>query len=107
MKKNPLRYLSLLSLLGILGFITDNAGFHGFWGFLGYLGFGKIIPDERFKDNINKAAKNAFLTSILIFPLATVAVAITDNPMIYAFAFAINFGVQMLIFGISLSYYER
>lgn len=107
MKKNPLRYLSLLSLLGLLGFITDNAGFYGFLGFLGYLGFGKIIPDERFKDNVNKAAKNAFITSLLIFPLSTIAAAITHNPMIYAFAFAINFGVQMLIFGISLSYYEK
>lgn len=107
MRKNPLRYLSLLSLLGILGFITDNAGFYGFFGFLGYLGFGRIIPDERFKDNVNKAAKNAFLTSMLIFPFATIAGAITHNPMIYAFAFAINFGVQVLIFGISLSYYEK
>jgi len=108
MKKNSAWYLGFLGLLGLLGLFTNNPGFYGFFGFFGFFAYRKIIFDERFKENFNKAAKNAFLSGILFYPLvATYAAFTSSDALVYSFAFAINFALQMIIFSLSLSYYER
>ncbi len=104
--KNNMQYLGFLGFLGLLGLFTDNVGFYGFFGAFGFFAYRKVIPDERFKENLGKAATNSFVASILVFALfATLGSlkAITD---IYVIGFMLNFGLQMLIFSLSLTYYE-
>ncbi|MCG8402794.1 MAG: DUF3796 domain-containing protein [Firmicutes bacterium] len=105
--KNKLQYLGFLGFLGLLGFFTDNTGFFGFFGFLGFFAFKKIIPDERFKENVGNAAKNAFIVSIVFFALASTFASLVPITDIYVMAFALNFGIQILVFTFSLQYYER
>jgi len=107
-RRNGLWPLGFLGLLGLLGFITENTGFYGFFGFFGFFAYMGLLADERLKENINAAAKNAFLFTLVLYPLATVYAALNGNfQSVYAFAFAINFGVSMFIFGLSIAYYER
>ena len=96
--------MGLLGLLGLLGLITDNPGFYGFFGFFGFSGLLRSLPDEMFKQNVNKAAKNAFFTvanhisdggcywhPFSLFPFA----------LVFTFGFAVNFAVQILVFSFS------
>jgi len=106
---NRLWYLGFLGILGLLGLFTDNTGYYGFFGFLGFFAYKKITSDERFKENVCKAAKNSFISAIVFFPLAATFAAFTsiELKLVYSFAFAINFALQIVIFSISLSYYEK
>jgi hypothetical protein len=105
-QKTWLRYLGFLGLLGLLSLITDNTGFAGFFGFFGFFGFSTITPDERFQSNVNKAAKNAFIPSILGFAITTTYVTLSRNVLGFAAGFALTFAVQILTFSFSLQYYE-
>lgn len=105
--KNWLSLLGLLGFLGLLGPFTGNPGFYGFFGFFGYFGFANVIPDEMFKLNVNKAAKNAFLAGMVIYPIVVLAGAVSSYSLAFGLGFAINFAVQNLIFGISLVIYEK
>ncbi|OQB14499.1 MAG: hypothetical protein BWY15_01008 [Firmicutes bacterium ADurb.Bin193] len=87
--------------------VTDNPGFYGFYGFFGFISFFRIIPDEMFVQNVNKAAKNAFFAGLFIYPVIIVAGAFTSIPEMFAFGFAANFAIQLLIFSISLAIYEK
>src|SRR5690554_3250326 len=105
--KNRISLMGLLGLLGLLGLITDNPGFYGFFGFFGFWGFAKVLPDEMFKQNVNRAARNAFFTGLTIYPAVVVIGALSLFPiaLVYAFGFAVNFAVQILVFSFSLSAY--
>jgi len=105
--KNPLKYLGLIGLLGLLGLVTDNTGFYGFFGFFGFFAYNKILPDERLKLNLNKAARNAFASGIILFPFATTFAAFSSNASVYAYAYALNFALQILVYSFSLAYYEK
>jgi len=107
--KNNLRHLGWLGLLGILGFFIDNKGFYGFFGFFAFFAYSRVIPDELFKKNISKAGLNAFLTGIVFYPITTLFATITNFfpfETVYAFAYGINFGLQVLVFSFSLVVYE-
>lgn len=104
--KNNMQYLGFLGFLGLLGLLTDNVGFYGFFGFFGFFSYRKVIPDERFKENMGKAAINSFVASIIVFALSTTLGSLTEVADIYVIAFMLNFGLQMLIFSFSLTYYE-
>ena len=105
--KNWLQYIGLLGLLGFLGVFTPNAGFIGFFGFFGFLGFKDIIFDERFEANVNKACKNTFVLSIVLYAFITVLATLTTYPKYYAYAFPISFALQIITFSFSLQYYEN
>lgn len=105
--KNKMGLFGFLGLLGLLGLITDNPGFYGFFGFFAFFGFFNIIPDELFTLNVNKAAKNAFFTGLAIYPIIMVIGAFTSSSVAFAFGFAINFAIQIVVFSISLSLYEK
>jgi len=107
MKKSWLRYLGLLGFIGLLGNVTGNFGLYGFFGFFGFFGYERIVHDERFEANVNRAARNAFIFSLVIFAAAVVFVSFTSNTAAYAVAFAVSFAVQILAFSISLQYYEK
>jgi len=105
--KNRISLLGLFGFLGLLGLPTQNPGFYGFFGFFGFFGFAKILPDEMFRLNVNKASRNAFFTGLMLYPMVVVVGALTSIPLIYAFGFALNFAIQILVFSISLSVYEK
>lgn len=105
--RNSLGLLGFLGLLGLLGLVTDNPGFYGFFGFFGFFGFAKMLPDEMFRANVDRAARNAFVSSVLIYPIVVTWGAVTSSHMVFAVGFAISFAVQMVVFVFSLTAYER
>lgn len=107
MNKNWIMYLGFLGFLGLLSIYSKNLSYIGFFGFFGFFGFSKIINDERFSANINKAAKNAFLISIVLYPATTIFANLISNFSIFAYAYAINFALQILVFAVSLQYYDK
>ena len=105
--RNKMGLLGLLGFLGLLGLATQNVGFYGFFGFFGFFGFSRIIPDEMFELNMNKAAKNAFMAGLMIvFPVVAVLGQFTSLPLLYNWGFAANFAIQLLVFTFSLYWYE-
>lgn len=107
--KNWLPYMGFLGLLGLLAPFTHNPGFAGFFGFFAFFGFKNIVFDERFEANVNKACRNTFVLSILIYALSAVFASISTYTMtsIYTIAFAISFALQILVFTFSFQYYEN
>lgn len=107
--KNKLGLLGFLGLLGLLGFFTGNSSFYGFFSFFCFFIFSSVLPDELFKNNVKKAAKNAFFTSVLVFPVVALWSIVTsysiENGL--ALGFGLNFGLQAFVFGISLAFYEK
>ena len=104
---NRLSLLGFLGLLGLLGWATKNPGFYGFFGFFGFFAWRRTLEDERFHDNLGKAAKNALVAGIAFFPLIVVWAAFTSFQEAYAVGFAVNFTLQLLVFTISLARYEQ
>jgi hypothetical protein len=105
---NKLSLLGFLGLLGLLGLVVDNPGFYGFLGFFGFFGFSKTLPDEMFRANVDKAARNGFLSGAVIFPIVVSIGAFTEDiALAYSVGFAVNFAVQMFVFAASLTLYER
>ncbi len=107
--KNKISLFGFLGFLGLLGFITNNPGFYGFFGFFGFFGFVNIIPDEMFKVNINKAAKNAFFTGIVVYPVSVLVAtfASLSFTLVMSFGFAVAWAMQILVFSILLAIYEK
>jgi len=108
-KRSWLRYLGFLGLLGLISLATSNPGFAGFFGFFGFFGFSRQVDDERLQINTGRAARNAFISAVLAFAAINVYTAVTPGSALYAYAagFALVFGLQMLVFSLSLAYYER
>ena len=106
MKKSWLKYLSLLGLLGFLGPATGNSGFYGFFGFFGFAALGGIPSDERLQANINKAARNAFVTGILVFVVTVIVSALMSDRSFYIPAFVVNFAIQIVVFVVSLRIFD-
>lgn len=108
MKVNWLKYLGFLGFAGLLSLFTDNPGYSGFFGFFAFFGFAKVRCDERFSVNINKAARNAWVISILFYVAASIFAAFTPfKAMVFAFGFGISFALQILVFTFSFQYYDN
>lgn len=107
MNKYWLKYLGFLGFVGVLGFFNDNPGFYGFFGFFSFFGFFKLANDERLLLNANKAARNAFVISIISFLITSIYANLVSNFQVYAFSFAITFGLQMIVFAFSFQYYDQ
>lgn len=107
MNKYWLKYLGLVGLLGLLGLITGNTDFYGFFGFFGFFAFYNIKSDERLKENINKAAKNAFITTLLIFIVFIVVGSIYANLNIFFYGFILIFVEHIVVFTLSFYYYDK
>ncbi|WP_418790574.1 DUF3796 domain-containing protein [Phosphitispora sp. TUW77] len=106
MKTSWPKYLGLLGFIGLLSLVTGNMGLIGFFGFFGFFGFGKYLNDERLETNINKAAKNCFISSLIVYALTNIIFAFIPDFKVYAIAFSINFLLIILVFVISLKVYE-
>lgn len=109
MKRSRLRYLGFLGFLGLLGLVTSNSGFVGFFGFFGFFAYWRLVDDERFQINTGRAARNAFVSALVVYPAVVVYGAFVPEVVLqaYAIGFALLFAMQILIFSLSLAYYER
>jgi hypothetical protein len=107
MKKSWLKYLWLLGFLGLLGLVTSNKGFYGFFGFFGFFGLGLMASDERLEANINKSARNAFISSIVFFVASLIFSVLTSDRSVFMYAFIVNFALIMIVFVVSLRVYDR
>ena len=79
-------------------------------GFLGFFFFflqGMVVRDERLEMNINKAARNSFVVSVVVYVIATVVVALTSNLSVFIYAFPLNFALLLMTFTLSFYYYDR
>lgn len=109
MSGSRVRYLALLGVLGLLGLVTGNAGFYGFFGFLGFLIYRGAIGGAALEANVNRSTRNAFIATTLIFA-ATISIASLiggDAGRIFAYGLVASFGSQILVFSVSLAWYER
>ena len=102
--KNKLGYFGFMGLVGLLGLITDNPGFYGFLGFFAYFGFFKVIPDELFELNVQKAATPAFFVGTVITAFTLVCTAFIKEISIFVIGLAINFAASIMVFTIILIY---
>ncbi|HMA60888.1 MAG TPA: DUF3796 domain-containing protein [Halanaerobiales bacterium] len=107
MKTNWIKYLGLMGIVGLLGLFTSNPSLYGFFGFFGFFGFANIKSDERLEENINKAAKNTFITTLIIFILTIVIGSLASNPDLFIYGLIINFVQHILVFTISFHIYDR
>jgi len=101
--------LGFLGLLGLLSLVTSNTGFAGFFGFFGFFAYTRLVNDERLQINTGRAAKNAFVSMVVAYPAILVYGAFVPKaaPEVYAFGFVLVVAMQLLIFSLSLAYYER
>lgn len=100
---NCLGFLSLLSLIAVLGWTTGNEGFYGFFGFAYYLRYFWVLPDELFRQNLQKAATCAFLTELLaLVPLMFLCAAFSGGRRAVPAAFGLSFAAAILVFTIAL-----
>lgn len=105
--KNKAWLLGFLGLLGILGFVVDNPGFWGFFGFFAFFRYANVVADELFVANLEKAATNAFFTGLLVYGASVIWAAFSSFERAYAYGFPISFALQIVVFVISLTIYER
>ena len=107
MKTNWLKYLGLLGLVGLLGLFISNPSLYGFFGFFGFFGFASIKTDERLDENVNKAARNSFITTTIGFILTIAIGSLVSNPDFFIYGFVIIFVQHILVFMISFHIYDR
>jgi hypothetical protein len=110
MQKNPIRFLGLIGLLGLLGLVTGNTGFYGFFGFFGFFGLVRQADDEMLRHNLARAGLNAFIVSLLGFPVVVIAGSFFESLQTVAFLanyIGVLFVVQILTFVLSFNIYEK
>ncbi len=111
MKKHPLRLMGLLGLVGLAGLITGNYALFGFFGFFGFFALAREKDDEMLRQNMAKAGFNAFLVSLVGFPVAVILTqfigTLESTFVFFIMYFAALFAVQVLTFVFSFNYYEK
>lgn len=97
----------MLALIAILGWLTENKGLYGFFGFAYYFRYFRVIPDEFFRLNVQKAATFAFmLEMIMLVPFMFVYTSIYGTAKAVPISFALSFAVTVLAFTIALIFLE-
>lgn len=100
---NYLGFLSLLSLLSVLGYFTDNVGMYGFLGFIYYARYFRVIPDELFKSNVQRACTAAWLSELIILvPITYICTIAKEGSKALGTAFGLSFATAIFIFTIVL-----
>ena len=99
--------LSLLSVLAVLEPITGNSDWRVFLTFLSFMAFIKIKDDERLKLNIDKAARNGFLSSLIC--LIGLVLFLTSKPEYEQIINAVQvvLVISTLTFAISYTYFDK
>lgn len=93
-----LSYVSVLACLAALAPITGDDNWLSFLSFLSFLAFTRTKTDERLKDNLNRAARNGFIVSMLCW--IAFAFVLTGNP---DFETLLNV-LELALFAITISF---
>ncbi len=102
-KLNPVGFLSCISIIALMGFITNNRGWFGFLGFLYYFRYFWIIPDESFRNNIEKSATVAFFAQLFsLAPLLFLTKFLIRHENFVPISFGISFCVGILFFTLTI-----
>ncbi len=104
--KNKLGFLGFLGLLGILGFFSENKTYFCFFGFLVYFRYFAVIPDELFKENVQKAATPAFFIGVVIYTLTGALTFFPISTAVYVSCLVLGFVASFLLFTGIFVYYE-
>ncbi len=100
---NYLGFLSLLSLIAVLGWKSENSGLFGFLGFLYFIRYFRVIPDELFLLNVQRAATVAFMLGMIsLVPSMFLCSAAWNTSSAIPAAFAMSFVVSAFSFTFSL-----
>ncbi|WP_408956629.1 DUF3796 domain-containing protein [Natroniella sp. ANB-PHB2] len=102
-----MKYLGLLGLIGLLGVFPANPDYYGFFGFFRFFAFSNVVNNERLDLNINKATRNAFIASLIVFVIANIWANFTLKADIFIYTFVANFVLLILVFCFSFIYYDR
>ncbi|MFH1641971.1 MAG: DUF3796 domain-containing protein [Nanoarchaeota archaeon] len=105
-QKNTLWYMGFLSVLSLLYFIEGKTAFLWFLSFIPYFATYKI-SDERLETNLGKAARNAFVFTIFFGIAAIVYIYLKQNTELFAPAFVILLGGNLITCLLSLFYYDK
>jgi hypothetical protein len=99
---NKLGLLGLLGFLGILGFVTDNRYLLAFFGFLVFFRYFFVIPDELFKQNVQRAATPAFFTGVGVQAITIIVTAFTKDVPQLVTGLSLSFSISIALFIILL-----
>ncbi|WP_298844299.1 DUF3796 domain-containing protein [Clostridium sp.] len=114
--KNKMGYLGCIGFIGILGLWVGNFAISTFLVFFFFFTYAEVVPDELFKENIKKAALNAFISNMIINTVILIVCTLITNfyhfttpnskMLSYSFAaFTLNFVISILIFVFTLIFY--
>ncbi len=102
-KINFLGFLSLLSLIAILGYTSENKGLYGFLGFLSYLRYFKVVPDELFIQNVQRAATFAFMSELMtLLPILFLLNIFKDIQETFRISFGLSFAIAIITFSVAM-----
>ncbi len=98
---------AVLAVLAVLTPITGNEYWMSFLGFLSFLAFTRIRSDERYQLNIDRAARNGFIASLLC--IVGLVLCIASNPAQDTLVYAIEITLVLvsLTFSASYTYYDK
>lgn len=93
-----LSYVSVLACLAALAPITGDDNWLSFLSFLSFLAFTRAKTDERLKNNLNRAARNGFIVSMLYW--VAFALVLSNKP---DFDTLLNM-LEVALFAITISF---
>jgi len=105
--KNILWYLGFISILSILYLIKNDPGFLLFLSFAMFFFTYFAKTDERINQNIGRAARNAFIYTMLSSTLSILYINLTEKISFYQWAFAIVITGALVICVLSFIYYDN
>jgi hypothetical protein len=88
--------------LGFLGLFTAQRGYLGFFGFLYYIRYFFVIPDELFRENVQKAATPAFFIGLTACAAAIGARTLLNDPGLTLMGFGIAMALSIFVFTVIL-----
>ncbi len=106
-KNKIIASLTALSALAALAPITGNNDWLTFLSFLSFYSFIKVNMDERMKTNIDRAARNGFIASLVC--LSALMFYVTSSPSTdrIVFALEISLATISIVASISFTVYDK
>ena len=99
--------LTALSALAALAPITGNNHWLTFLSFLSFFSFAKVNMDERMKTNLDRAARNGFIVSVLCLITLMLFVLSAAGPANVVPALELSLVAITVVFSASFTAYDK